>query len=81
MSLLNHGSSIPMNPNIQQLRNVYNMIRQAQNPQMLLNNLASQNPQLAQAMQMCKSGNPKDIFYKMCEQRGINPEDILNQLK
>ena len=52
-----------------------------QNPQAFLQNLASQNPQLQQVMQMCNSTNPKDVFYALCKQRNVNPDDILNQLK
>ena len=52
-----------------------------QNPQAFLQNIARQNPQVQQAIQLCNSSNPRDIFYAMCNQRGINPNDILDQLK
>ena len=77
MSLLNHNPP-PTSGNFQQLKNLYGMI---QNPQAFLQNIARQNPQVQQAIQLCNSSNPRDIFYAMCNQRGINPNDILDQLK
>lgn len=78
MSLLNHNPPPTTSGNFQQLKNLYGMV---QNPQAFLQNLASQNPQLQQVMQMCNSTNPKDVFYALCKQRNVNPDDILNQLK
>lgn len=80
MSLLNHNTPIQFN-NIEQIKGLYNMMQQAQNPQAFLQQVASQNPQFAEIMQMCNSRNPKDLFYMMCKQRGIDPNTILNQLK
>jgi len=77
MSLLNHN----LNANISQLKSLYNMLSTSSNPQALLNDMAKSNPNLAWVMQMCNGGNPKDIFYAMCKDKGVNPDDILNQLK
>lgn len=46
-----------------------------------LNNLINTNPQLKQVVELCRGRNPQDVFYEMCKQRGINPEDVLNQLR
>lgn len=79
MSLLNHNTPTPNN--IAQLKEAYNMVSNSSNPRAMLNYLAKTNPNLAMAMQICNGQNPKDIFYEMCKQRGVNPDDILNQLK
>lgn len=76
MSLLNHSTS-----SIAQLRNIYNMLCNSSNPQAMLNDMAKSNPNLAWVMQMCNGSNPKDVFYSMCKERNVNPEDILNQFK
>lgn len=41
------------------------------------------NPQYKQVMDYVRQngGDPKAAFYKMAEEKGVNPEDILNQLK
>lgn len=67
--------------NLSQFKNMLNMLNAAQNPQAALNMLAQKNPQVAQAMQLVQGRNPKEVFYEMCKQRGVNPDDILNQLK
>jgi hypothetical protein len=59
------------------------MFKSAQNPQALLNNMASQNPQLKQVMEAINQhgGDPKKAFYDIAKERGIDPNEILNQLK
>lgn len=57
------------------------MVRNANNPQAMISQLASQNPQMKTILDMVKGGNPKDIFYDVCQQRGINPDDILSQMR
>lgn len=43
-----------------------------------------QNPQIQQ-LQMIKKlvgdKNPKDVFYALCKQKGVNPDEILSMLK
>lgn len=67
--------------NLAPLKNMLAMLNGAQNPQAALNMLAQKNPQVAQVMQMVNNKNPQEVFYEMCKQKGINPNDILNQLK
>lgn len=59
------------------------MIKNAGNPQMMLQQMMSQNPQIQQVMQYVKDngGNAKTAFYKLAEQKGVNPEEILQMLK
>ena len=59
----------------------FSILRNAQNPQLAIQQLAQQNLQVAQAMQMCQGQDPKSVFYSMCQQRGIDPNVILNQFK
>lgn len=47
-----------------------------------INQLLQQNPQLKSILNMVKNGsNPKQMFFEMAKQRGINPQSILNLLK
>lgn len=71
-------SSNPTLGNIAQIKRMMQMLQTAQNPQAALQQLAQQNPMIGSLMQ---SGNLKDTFYKMCEEKGVNPDDIINQLK
>lgn len=64
--------------NIAQIKRMMNMLQTVQNPQAALQQLAQQNPIIGNLMQ---SGDLKSTFYRMCEEKGVNPDDILNQLK
>ena len=61
--------------------NIFNLIGILKNNstekaiEMILNN----NPQAKQVIDIAKkNGNAKQIFFSMCNQRGINPNDILS---
>ena len=84
-----------MNPMLQQLnqnklasqmrpiKNALGMARSIGNPQMMLNQMLSQNPNYQQVQQIIQQfgGDPKQAFYGMCQQMGVDPNEILNQLK
>ena len=63
--------------------NVMNMIRavkSAQNPMAMVQNMAAQNPQVQQAIRMA-GGDPRAAFYNLAQQKGVNPDDVLNMLR
>lgn len=66
--------------NIQQIKRMMNMFKSIQNPQEAMNQLAKQNPMVANIIQM-SNGDLKGTFYKMCQEKGVNPDDILKQLQ
>ena len=74
------GGGVTIPPQIKQMMQ---MMRSAGNPQAMINQMMMTNPQMKQAMDFVKAsgGDPKAAFYRLAEQRGINPQDILNQLK
>ena len=69
--------------NLQPIKNMMNMLRSAGNPQMMLQQMTAQNPQMRQVMDLVQQngGNAKQAFYKLAEQKGVNPDEILNMLK
>ena len=69
-----------LNPQIRQLLQT---VRMSQNPQMAMQQLIQNNPQMKQVMDYVNAngGNPKDAFYKLAEEKGVNPDDILGMLK
>lgn len=72
-----------MAQNLQPIKNMMNMLRGAGNPSMMLQQMMSQNPQMKQVMNYVNEngGNAKQAFYKLAEQKGVNPDEILNMLK
>ena len=67
----------------QPVRKLMNMLRSAQNPQLLLNQLVMNNPQMKQVMDIVQKhgGDPMTAFRKEAEARGVDPNEILNMLK
>lgn len=74
------GGTMPVG-NIAPLKNMLSLLNAAQNPQAALQMLAQKNPQVAQVMNLVGGRNPQEVFYELCKQKGVNPDDILNQLK
>lgn len=70
-------------PNLNQIRNMMNTVKSAGNPQAMLMNMAQNNPRIKQAMDVINKsgGDPQKAFYALAEQKGVNPEDILSQLR
>ena len=67
--------------NMQQVKNIYSMLRNSNNPEMLMNQLMQQNPQLAPTINLIKAnGNYEQVFRKMCSDRGINADDFIRQM-
>lgn len=56
------------------------MLRASNNPQAMLNQILSQNPQVNQIISQY-GGDPKTAFYKYAEANGINPDEILNMMR
>lgn len=75
--------SSPVNNNLSQIKQMMNMVRSAGNPQAMLQSIAQNNPQMKQVMDIVSQsgGDPKEAFYKMAEEKGVDPEQILSMLK
>ena len=59
------------------------MVKNAGNPQMMLNQIMQTNPQLGQVMDIIKQygGDANKAFYDIAQKNGIDPQEILNLLK
>lgn len=66
-----------INPN---LKNMIAMMKGAQNPMAMMQQIASQNPQMKQVLDMVGNGDPKQVFMNACKQRGKDPNEILSML-
>ena len=77
LEMLN-GPKIPNN-----IIQTFRALQQSNNPNQFMQNLMQTNPQVQQVMQMIQSSNmsPKDLFYTMAKQKGVDPEQILKQLR
>lgn len=75
------GAQMP--PIVGQVKNIMSMMRASQNPTAMLNGLIQSNPQYKQALEYVNAngGDPKAAFYKLAEEKGVDPNEILNMLK
>ena len=75
-----NGSAMP---NLGPVKQMMQMVRSSGNPQAMLQSMAMGNPQLRQALDMIQrsGGDPQKAFYALCEQKGVDPQQILSALK
>lgn len=68
---------------IQQIKSMMAMVQNAGNPQAMLTQMMQQNPQMKQAMDLVQQhgGDPKQAFYALAQQKGVDPNEILGMLK
>lgn len=69
-------------PAMGNIKQMVNMIRGAQNPQALLNQMITNNPNAKQVMDLINQagGDPRKAFYNMAEKMGVEPQEILNMI-
>lgn len=83
-SLLQPQNNIPQmsgpGAGIAAFQRMARMLSSAHDPSAAINALAQQNPQVRQVMQMCSGKNPRDVFIQECQNRGINPDELMRQL-
>ena len=72
-----------ISPQLTQIKQMMQMVRGAGNPNAMLQAMLSRNPQYAQAMQLIQQsgGDAQAAFYKLAEQKGVDPNEILSALK
>ena len=66
-----------------QIRQMISMVKSAGNPQMMISQLMQTSPQMREVMQIVQQygGDANKAFYAIAEQKGIDPQEILDMLK
>lgn len=59
------------------------MLQSSNNPEAMLQYLLASNPRFKDAMNLVRQngGSPKDAFYALAKQKGINPDEVIALLK
>ena len=59
------------------------MVKSSRNPQAMLQQLINQNPQVQNVMKYVNDngGDPKTAFYKMAEEKGVDPNEVLKMFQ
>ena len=74
----NHSSTA--NPRVQQM---INLLKGSKNPMQALQSLATTNPQIQSVLNLVRTSkmSPKDLFFRMAQQYGVDPNTIIDMLK
>ena len=67
-------------PMLAQAKQMVQMVKSSGNPQAMVNQMISKNPQVNQVIQQY-GGDPKTAFYKYAEANGVDPNEILQMMK
>lgn len=59
------------------------LIKGSKNPQAAMQSMAMNDPQMQQVLQYVQQsgGDPKAAFFKMAEEKGVDPNQIIGMLK
>ena len=57
------------------------MLKNAGNPAAMIQNMAQSDPAIKKAMDMCQGKNPQQVFMEQCQAQGVNPQQIIDNLK
>ena len=62
------------------LKNFIAMFKNSSNPQQLLNSIIKSNPQMQNMYSLIQNSgkSPKELFYSLSKQKGIDPQSIIN---
>lgn len=65
------------------LQQMINMVSHSNNPMQLMQTMAQSNPQLQSILNLIQTSqkSPKDLFFEMARQRGVDPQQILQMLQ
>jgi len=71
------------NNGIEYIKRMMNTVRYAANPQLALEELIRSNPQMRNIITLINQngGDPKAAFYKLAQEKGVDPEKILSMLR
>lgn len=72
------GGAAPAQNNIVQM---IGMLKNAGNPAAMIQNMAQSDPAIKRAVDMCRGKNPQQVFMEQCQAQGINPQQIIGNLK
>lgn len=72
-----------VNPQLQQMKNMMNLLRSGGNPQAMVQNMIRQSPQGSAVMSIIQQhgGDARAAFYDLAKQKGVDPNQILGMLQ
>lgn len=79
----NATTSIPKNPQVANLVNLFGMVRNARNPSQMMSAILQQNPMMSRVNSLIEqyNGNAEQAFYAFAQQMGVDPQSVLSMLR
>lgn len=71
------------NPQIQQIKNLMYQVKNSQNPQMILQNIIMQNPNMQNVLNLMRLNNasPQQIAQLLAQQKGVDLNNLIMELQ
>lgn len=68
---------------MQQIKNLMRAVQMSTNPQLALQQVINQNPDLRNILNLANANgaNLQQLFYAMAQQKGVDPQQILRDLQ
>ena len=81
--ILQQLQKVSLPGNLGQIKQMMDAVKSAGNPHAALAQLAQNNPQMRQVMDLVNQhgGDAQKAFYSLANQRGIDPNQIINLLR
>lgn len=81
-----HGGTAPQESpqqSMSPIKRMYDTVKYASDPNQAIANMVNKNPRLLQVMNMLRNSgkSPKELFYELAKQKGVDPNEILRQLQ
>ena len=79
---LNTENQNGLDQRVQYAKSLMETTKGVRNPQDMLLLMAKKNPNIRPILQLVAkhNGDPKAAFYALAEEKGVNPDDIINAL-
>ena len=76
------GYSAPQyNSQPNNINDIYRLLSNSKNPMQVFENIAKNNPNMAPILNLLHNGySPEQIFVTMCQQRGIDPKQFMQNI-
>ena len=68
--------------NLAPIKNIIGALKAAKNPQEFMREMIATDPSMKKAIDYINKngGDPKAAFYKLAQENGLNPDEIMNGL-
>ena len=77
------GTNNTVPDRLDQIKGMIQILKGSKNPNAMMEYLMAANPEFKEVMNLVRQngGSPKDAFYALAKQKGVDPDEIIAMLK